>query len=208
MSGMDYARMYAISLYTVLPNQLHGTEVDIDVLFTKAPLISFSLIDDTPLTRHYDLKYASLDENSDYIDLKMMEQELNQAIAEQTEAPVIVSTVEIDEPSPIVWETEFNYDDSVRDDPVTGLEVIITYPEDILYQRKNKRGYRFKLNNLDAGIVVEGELKENKMKTTTRTTNPSNDLSLEANINLAKHFTIYPETVVIEEDGNKDTNEN
>lgn len=46
------------------------------------------------------------------------------------------------------------------------------------------------------------------MKTTTRTTNPSNDLLLDANINLAKHFTIYPETVVIEEDGNKDTNEN
>lgn len=47
---MGYERMYAISLYTVLPNQLHGTEVDIDVLFTKVPLISFSLIDDTPLT--------------------------------------------------------------------------------------------------------------------------------------------------------------
>lgn len=59
MSGMGYERMYAISLYTVLSNQLHGTEVDIDVLFTKVPLISFSLIDDTPLTRHYDLKYAS-----------------------------------------------------------------------------------------------------------------------------------------------------
>lgn len=155
MSGMGHARMYAISLYTVLPNQLHDTEVDIDVVFTKAPLISFSLIDDTPLTRHYELKYASLDENSDYIDLKMVEQELNQAIAEQTEAPVIASTVETDEPPPIVWETEFNYDDSVRDDPVTGLEVMITYPEDILYQRKDKRGYRSKLNNLDAGIVVD-----------------------------------------------------
>lgn len=110
---------------------------------------------------------------------------------------------------PIVWETEFNYDDSVRDDPVTGLEVMITYPEDILYQRKDKRGYRSKLNNLDAGIVVDRvKRKEKKMKTTTRTTNPSNDLLLDANINLAKHFTIYPETVVIEEDGNKDTSEN
>lgn len=37
---------------------------------------------------------------------------------------------------------------------MTGLEVMITYPEDILYQRKDKRGYRFKLNNLDTGIVV------------------------------------------------------
>lgn len=97
-------------------------------------------------------------------------QELNNAITtlnndgESVAKPAEPTAVkEMPAESPVVWETDFMYDDAPWIETIQNAELVIHYPGDILAPRHDGKGYRFKISNLDIPVVSMGQLTYNNV---------------------------------------------
>lgn len=184
----DYTgRIGSRQIQIVLPPQLMNKTIGLEVLFTedKFPLAFWR--DDKVLGSGerdmYGYAYQSTLEEGYSRSYTSFNQELNEAVSQlnntdqaqqaekPAEKPAVKEGAERAEEQPIVWETDFMYDDAPWIDAIHNAELVIHYPGDILSPRVDGKGYRFKISNLDFPVVSMGQLTYNNVDTTKPTRN-------------------------------------
>lgn len=193
----DTGRLCEHKIYIIFPPQLINTKLTLKCLLTENRWFSSTGrgLGDGYGSDDYVFIYQEIIDNGGLLEYTTAINEIQTAIKQlnQNQQPeqMITAPQAKQQPNidlvPVVWETVCMYDDSIRDKRAQNLELEIIYPQTILEARPDRKGYRFKLADIDRFNVAVGTLTFNNTDPREFT---KNDLTIDTDM-AARYGTIY-----------------